>query len=158
PSGTVSYPSGFGTLGVTGGDGKVITGSAASVLSASTSLTRNLITYPTGFLTNSPAETAPLSGVSTVAPQWDYVDSYTGVVSKAAFGAAGFGAVSVPAQHNSPSKLGTNLITPVPCPSTVINTAKVTALAGTTTLTASDTAQVQITVPQTGSNVVAGTV
>src|SRR5262249_586692 len=31
PSGTVNYPSGYGTLGVTGGDGKVITGSAANV-------------------------------------------------------------------------------------------------------------------------------
>src|SRR5262249_45217210 len=46
PSGTVSYPSGYGTLGVNGGDGKLITGSAANVLFASTSLTTNLITYP----------------------------------------------------------------------------------------------------------------
>src|SRR5262249_4861022 len=122
-------------------------------------LTTNLITYPTGYLVNSPAETAPLSSVSTVAPQWDYTDSYTAIVSKAAFGASGFGGVTIPQQHNSPSKLGTNLITPVPCPGTVVNTATVTAFNGATTLTASDTASVQIVTGQSGqSNVVAGTV
>src|SRR5262249_49512620 len=144
PSGTVSYPSGYGTLGVSGGDGKLITGSAANVLFASTSLTTNLITYPTGYLVNSPAETAPLSSVSTVAPPGDYTDSYTVIVSKAAVGAAGFGGVSIPHQHNSPSKLGTNLIVPSPCDSCVVNTATVTAtVVGTgATVTATDTAQV----------------
>src|SRR5262249_44067476 len=57
-------------------------------------------------------------------------------------------------------KVGSNLLTPIPCNETVTNTAKVTASNGTSTLTASDTAQVQIVVGgnNSQSNVVAGTV
>jgi len=124
----------------------MVTGSAANVLFATTSLTENLKNYPTGYLVNSPAETAPLSGVSAVAPLWDYANSYTAIVSKAAFGAGTFGSVVIPGQHNSPAKVGSNLILPGPCDGEVINTAKVTAKSGNLTLTASDTANVQIAV------------
>lgn len=69
PSGTVNYPSGYGTLGVTGGDGGMVVGSASNVLFATTSLTDNLELpqFQTWFLVNSAPETAPLSNVSTPA-------------------------------------------------------------------------------------------
>jgi hypothetical protein len=56
-------------------------------------------------------------------PTWDYLDGYDIVVSKAAFGANGFGGVTIPLVHNSPSKLGVNAITPTPCGDCVTNTA-----------------------------------
>src|SRR5262249_9254224 len=47
---SASYPSGYGTLGVSGGDGGILVGSAASVLFVSSSLTENLNKPP--FLNN----------------------------------------------------------------------------------------------------------
>src|SRR5437773_496621 len=74
---------------------------------------------------------------------WDYNNSYTVVVSKSAFGAAGFGSVIVPAVHDSPPKIGSNnLITPTNCTPCVVNVAVATGTAGATTLTATDSAQV----------------
>ena len=143
PNGTVSYPSGYGTLGVKGGDGKMVLGSADSILFATTSLTENFkkSQFQMGYFVNSPTETAPLSGVSTPVG-WDYNDSYTVVVSKAAFGANGFGAVSIPSVHNSPAKIGSNLVTPTKTDSCVVNVAVATGTAGTTTVSATASAQV----------------
>jgi hypothetical protein len=158
PSGTVLYPSGYGTLGVSGGDGKMLVGSAANVLSATTSLTENLkqLQFVSGFLVNSPPETAPNSNISIPAG-WDYYDTYTVVVSRAAFGAAGFGGVTIVGVHDSPPKLApNNLITPEPCDSDVTNIATVTATAGTVTLTASAQATVRVVQPSVPGNVVAG--
>jgi len=158
PSGTVLYPSGYGTLGVSGGDGKMLVGSAANVLSATTSLTENLkqLQFVSGFLVNSPPETAPNSNTSIPAG-WDYYDSYTVIVSKAAFGTKGFGGVTLVGLHDSPPKQApNNLITPEPCDSDVTNTATVTATAGTVTLTASAQATVMVRQPFVPGNVVAG--
>jgi hypothetical protein len=47
---------------------------------------------------------------------WDFKDSFEVTVSKAAFGTAGFGKVTIGEVHNSPSKLTTNAIIPTPCP------------------------------------------
>jgi hypothetical protein len=148
PSGVSNYPSGYGTLGVTGGDGSVISGGASNVLSATTSFTDDLNKYPVGFLVNSPKETAPLSGVSTVAPGWNYNDSYTIVVSKKAFGTNGFGGAAVVFVHNSPAKLGSDQFSPTNCNSCVVNVAlaRGTALNGSQ-LTAMSTAQVCIGTP-----------
>ena len=155
----VSYPSGYGTLGVNGGDGKMITGSAAHVLSATTSLTDNLKLpqFKTGYLVNSPPETAPLSGISVPAG-WDYTNSYTVVVSKDAFGANGFGGVTIPGVHDSPPKLGSNnLITPMPC-QCVVNTADAvgTVENTTTTVSATATAQVCFGTPSQACEITAG--
>ena len=152
------FPSGYGTLGVSGGDGKMLVGSAANVLSATTSLTENLkqLQFVSGFLVNSPPETAPNSNISIPAG-WDYYDTYTVVVSRAAFGAAGFGGVTLVGLHDSPPKLApNNLITPEPCDSDVTNIATVTATAGTVTLTASAQATVRVVQPSVPGNVVAG--
>jgi uncharacterized repeat protein (TIGR01451 family) len=147
-SASSAFPSGYGSLGVSGGDGKMLTGNAAYVLSATTSLTQDLLLpqFQHGFLVNSPAETAPNSGVSTVAG-WDYNNAYTVVIDKAAFGGnvmTGLGMVSVPFQHNSPAK--TNLKSP-PTPGPSVNTATATATVSGSTgpVTASATASVQVT-------------
>ena len=131
------YPSGYGTLGVSGGDGKMLTGNAASVLAVHTTLSDSLNQSPAfyGYTVDSPAPEAAF-------PTWDYVDGYTVEVSKAAFGAAGFGGVSIPYVHNSPAKHGQGQVSPVPCASCVVNTAVVTASAAGQQLTASATAQV----------------
>jgi hypothetical protein len=102
---TVTYPAGYGTLGPLGGDGKMITGSASNILSCRTTLSDSLNQAPAfyGFTVNSPPETSPLSNVSTPAG-WNYTDGYYVRVSANAFGAAGFGGVTIPAVHNSPSK------------------------------------------------------
>lgn len=103
---TITYPSGYGTLGPLGGDGKMITGSSSNVLSCRTSLSDTINQSSTfyGFTVNSPPETAPLSGVSIPAG-WDYVNSYYVKVSHFAFGANGFGGVTIPFIHDSPSKI-----------------------------------------------------
>jgi hypothetical protein len=148
PSGTVNYPSKYGTLGCTGGDGSVVTGSAAHVLSVRTSLSDclNLPQFQALNLVNSPPETSPMSGVSIPAG-WDYENSYTVVVSAAAFGANGFGSVEIPGLHDSPPKTGrSNLITPEPCDTTVTNTAIATAtvVGSGLTVTASASASVLV--------------
>jgi hypothetical protein len=121
PSGTVQYPSGYGTLGVKGGDGKMLKGDANSVLFATTSLTTNLNQSPDYYkvIVDSPAPGTPL------AAKWDNVMRYKVIVDKLAFGSAGFGKVAIISQHNSPSKIGT--FVPTPCESQVTNTVVVTA-------------------------------
>jgi hypothetical protein len=128
---------------VTGGDGKMIKGNASSVLFADTSLTENLrqAQFQSGYLVNSPAETSPNSGVSVPAG-WDYINSYTVVVSKNAFGAAGFGSVSIPYVHNSPSKKGKGAITPTPCGGCIVNVAVASGTAAGAPVTAQASAQV----------------
>ena len=149
-SASSTFPSGYGSLGVNGGEGKMNVGGASNVLSATTSLSENLkkSQFQTGYLVNSPTETAPLSGVSVPAG-WDYNNSYTVVVSKNAFGANGFGKVSVPSVHDSPPKIGSsNLITPTNCnDDCVVNVAVATGTAGGVNLMARATAQVCFEMP-----------
>lgn len=119
PGGTVSYPSGYGTLGVLGGDGKMILGSSSNVLSAWTSISQDVNHPPAGYTfaqveTNSPPE--PTAG-------WIYDNVYQVVVSKAAFGAGGLGGVQVVEVHNSPSKTGFDMSQPKPGSADVTNVA-----------------------------------
>lgn len=125
PSGTVSYPSGYGTLGANGGDGSLVAGSLTNLLFATTSLTDNLNQAPAfyGYTVNSPTPESSF-------PTWDYADTYTVIVSKNAFGAAGFGGVTIPNIHNSPAKTGSNQVTPTPCGDCFTNRANVYAVVG----------------------------
>ncbi len=140
-SSSSAYPSGYGTLGVAGGDGKMVVGSSANVVSVETSITESLNQSPAfyGFTTDSPAE--PNAA-------WDYVDSYTVVVKGSLFTANGFGGVEIPGVHNSPSKKGFNLFTPEPCDSEVTNvaTARGSYVASGTTqsIEATDSETVQV--------------
>src|SRR5262249_16929994 len=100
PTGVVNYPGGFGTLGFSGGDGKFISGTKSAVLFIDTTITDNLIANPSGFTTNSPANPAAVG--------WNVVDGYTVIVSGDYFdkagGVGGFGGVTIPFVHDSPSK------------------------------------------------------
>jgi hypothetical protein len=118
-----TYPSGYASLGPNGGDGKMVTGAASNVLFYTSTLADNLNSglnggFPSPYTVNSPTPESSF-------PNWDYVDGYTVIVSSNAFGAAGFGGVTVPTQHNSPAKVGANQVHPVPCGGCITNIASV---------------------------------
>lgn len=138
-SASKAYLSGYGTLGVGGGDGGMIVGSAANVLSVNTTITTDLNQSPAfyGYTVDSPTPESTFSS-------WDYVDGYTIVVNGAIFEDNGFGNATVYSVHNSPPKIGTNQALPKPCDWDVTNTAYVTAKAGDTTLTATASTTVKV--------------
>jgi hypothetical protein len=111
-------PSGYATLGVGGGDGKVLFGSAADVVAVSTSLDRNLNACGLGDFTESSPATDLLYTPGTLAPDWDYRVVYDVWVRRSAFGAAGFGNATVDFVHASPSKRADHTVDVVPgdCP------------------------------------------
>jgi len=121
-------PSGYASLGVSGGEGKVNVGSAAHIQQWGSSLAYSL--NATGYCAggncnlagtdlkvNSPA-TDEFYTANPTYPNWIYDVIYEVKIDKAAFGAAGFGSLEVPYIHASPSKLGTNTIYAEPgvCP------------------------------------------
>ncbi|MDB4989533.1 MAG: hypothetical protein JWN04_4711 [Myxococcaceae bacterium] len=118
-SADASAPSGFGTLGVRGGEGKLLKGSASDVVAVSTSIDRDLNACGlSGYLDSSPATDLAYTP-NPLAPKWDYRVVYDVWVKRGAFGAAGFGAASVDFVHASPSKASDNtlIVEPGPCPS-----------------------------------------
>ena len=142
---SAAFPSGFGTLGVAGGEGSMIVGSAAHVLAVGTSLTDNLNKQPflagkAQYIVNSPALNDPNSA------QWEYRMIYTVTVSRNAFGVAGFGKAMITDQHNSPTKLPF-VRGPIPtvCDACITNLATATATAGGLTQTATAAARVCLT-------------
>ena len=143
-----AFPSGFGTLGFTGGDGKFVSGDSSNIKSYTTSMsdTINLPLYVSGYTVNSPLP-------ELANPTWQYDDSYTVLVKKSAFGASGFGSAEIPAIHNSPSKYGFNLFTPTPCENRVTNVATATGLCtrnGETTLIATTGTATVVVGPSSG--------
>ncbi len=110
-------PSGYGSLGVTGGEGKMLLGASSSVVGAKTSLDENFNAYGYKLTTNSPATDANYA-VSPQYPNWIYDVWYEVRVQKSAFGAAGFGYPLITSVHASPSKTGNNTepVEPGPCP------------------------------------------
>jgi len=116
------YPSGYGTLGVLGGDGSIPLGDPGHVVYVTTSLTENLNRSPAyyGFTTDSPPEPDP---------HWDYFSRYTVEIAAEAFGPSGFGAVDVVTQHNSPAKNDQENVDPEPCERCITNPAYVPARA-----------------------------
>jgi hypothetical protein len=98
--------SGYATLGVTGGEGKMLVGPASAVVAASTSLDRNLNVCGYGdYLVNSP-ETDDKYTANPAAPNWDFRVVYDVWVQRDLFEANGFGRASVEFVHASPSKAG----------------------------------------------------
>ncbi len=113
-----SRPSGYGTLGVLGGEGKVLVGNPAHVREVATSLDRNLNGCGFGsYLESSPA-TDQAYTPNPSALNWDYRVVYELWIAAEAFGSAGFGGVNVEYVHASPSKIGNNtlIVDPGPCP------------------------------------------
>jgi hypothetical protein len=137
-SASSAFPSGYGSLGVTGGDGSIAIGSAANVASVVTTLQTNLNQSPAyyGYTVNSPV---------LPDPNWDVVIGYTVVVKAAAFGASGFGSVQVPFLHNSPPKVGSNTTTINACAAPATNTAEATGTGSLGTLYGSSSATVNVT-------------
>jgi len=99
--------SGYGTGGVTDGDGDMITGNAAYILDVKTSLSENFNTYGYVLLDDSPA-TDDNYTVNPNYPNWIYEIWYEVTVDLAAFGAAGWGYPEITDFHASPSKTGNN--------------------------------------------------
>jgi hypothetical protein len=117
---SASAASGYASLGVSGGEGKMIEGDAASILASSTSMDRNLNACDLSeFVEDSPS-TDETYAPSDTASAWDYRVIYEVWVSAEAFGGAGFGSALIESVHASPSKSGENTetVTPGPCPPT----------------------------------------
>jgi hypothetical protein len=111
-------PSGYATLGVSGGEGKMLLGSAGDIVAASTSLDRDLNACMLGsYLVDSP-ETDENYTPTLQAKAWDYRVVYDVWVKQSAFGSSGFGKGVVDFVHASPSKSGNNTVdvTPGACP------------------------------------------
>lgn len=148
-------PSGYASLGVTGGDGSVAKnnakggqnggGQVADVLAWGTSLAYNLnILGHKSFTTDSPATTPRhLNADGTIdysqgyndpasAPGWRYEIAYEIEIAASAFGPSGFSGVTVPFAHDSPSKFGENQIITVPEPGNyAVGLAAIALLVGT---------------------------
>jgi hypothetical protein len=105
-----TQPSGFGSLGVSGGEGAVSLGNPAWVVDASSSIDRNLNERGhAGYLVDSPATDANYTA-NPAAPDWDYRVVYEVWIDVAALGSAGFGGASIESVHASPAKGGSNTI------------------------------------------------
>jgi uncharacterized repeat protein (TIGR01451 family) len=112
-----TVPSGYRTLGVSGGEGKMNVGSATDVVNVKTSISENLNTFGYVLTTNSPATDANYTP-NPVYPNWIYDVWYEVTVKLSAFGAAGFGEPVIQEVHASPSKTGNNTepVVPTICP------------------------------------------
>jgi len=110
--------SGYGSLGVSGGEGEIIVGDPEWFLAATTSLDRNLNACGLSSFTESSPETDAAYTQNGDAPEWDYRVAYEVWVSSEAFGGAGFGSALIENVHASPSKLEGNTVdvVPAPCP------------------------------------------
>ena len=140
-----SKPSGYGTLGVAGGDGGMVYGVAAgNIVGTKTSIAENFNTYGYVLTTNSPATDANYTPNPTY-PNWIYPVWYevTFKTGTAAFPTADdFGSVLITNIHASPSKIGVNSPCVQPCApllavTTVNNGPCATTCEGTASVTAS---------------------
>lgn len=99
-----SAPSGFGSLGVDGGDGAMLVGDAEWIVQWNTSLSRNLNERGySAYTVDSPATDSRYTP-NPKAPEWDYRVVYEAWIDVAAFGGAQFGDASISFVHASPAK------------------------------------------------------
>ena len=117
-SATSSVPSGYGSLGVSGGDGRMILGNASDVVEAVTSLDVNFNALGYVLTQNSP-KTDSIYTANAANPDWIYDVWYEVTVKPGPF-AAGFGEPRITGIHASPSKVGDHdcPVVEVPCPPT----------------------------------------
>jgi hypothetical protein len=102
-SADANSPSGYACLGVSGGDGGMLIGSASDVVYYNSSLARDLTACGySSYTTNSPATDANYTP-NPAAPNWDYRVVYDVWVAKSAL-PSGW-SVSIPYVHASPSKM-----------------------------------------------------
>jgi hypothetical protein len=112
-----AFPSGYGSLGVSGGDGDMILGNKSDVLKVNTSLAENFNAFGYVLTSNSPATNSNYAPNPTY-PNWIYDVWYEVEVKLSVFGTVGFGKVGITGVHASPSKTGNNTetVTEGPCP------------------------------------------
>jgi hypothetical protein len=113
-----SAPSGYGSLGVTGGDGSVLVGDASAIVKYSTSIDRNLNERGYGdYLPDSPATDEDYTA-NTDAPEWDFRVVYEAWIDLSVFGDEGFGGATIEYVHASPAKAESDTIETEPgdCP------------------------------------------
>jgi len=110
-------PCGYGTLGVSGGEGKMLKGNASAIVAVATSIDRNLNGCGYCLITDSPA-TDDNFAIDPSAPNWDYRVIYEVWVDFSVFKGLGFGGAYMPTVHASPSMASTNTVEvePSPCP------------------------------------------
>ncbi len=116
----------YGTLGVLGGDGAVVTGDASAILAVSTSLDRNLngcgycksaACASSGDCTIDSPTTDTMYTPNPLTPNWDYRVVYETWIDLNAFGSSGFGQAYITYTHSSPGKqVDTINVEPSPCP------------------------------------------
>jgi hypothetical protein len=123
-----SVPSGYTSLGAVGGDGTMLVGSFSNIAFVDTSLSKNLNSIGLGVVggvasngvnlaINSPQTVSNTSYtvVDSFFANWEFASAYEVTVRAAAFGDSGFGSVTIPSIHNSPSKMGFSEAMPQPC-------------------------------------------
>ena len=134
--------SGYRSLGATGGDGSMLTGTATNLYDFDSTLEVNLnrAGYTTAIV-NSPANDV----------NWNVVNGYSFTVKAAAFGASTLGSMSIFDQHNSPSKLGVNSFTPMASGGQITNIATAIASLNGGSVVAVDDATVLIGAGSSGA-------
>jgi len=117
-SASATAASGYASLGVSGGEGRISVGDPEWILASTSSMDRNLNACGLGsFVTDSP-ETDQSYTPNRAASDWDYRVAYEAWISTEAFAGAGFGSALIELVHASPSKHGGNSVNvlPAPCP------------------------------------------
>jgi len=104
-------PSGFASLGATGGDGTVYLGSADSLLAWGTSLNYNFNTLGYVLTTDSPAIDNDYTENPDF-PGWVFETTYEFQVDGELFAENGFGDLTIPIVHDSPNKIARNKVYP----------------------------------------------
>jgi hypothetical protein len=136
-----SYPSGFGTLGINGNTGFVVSGSGSHVISCDTTLSHNL---------NQSSDFYKCTTDSPSSSTWDNVTGYTFVVDGKTFGSAGWGGVSIPECHNVNSMPNWGDMKVSPTSFTSTNTATAKGTGNSITVSATAQASVQIDASSSG--------
>lgn len=146
-SADASAPSGYSSLGVLGGEGSMLVGNASDVIDVQTSLDVNLNEYGYVLTSNSPATNSSYD-INAIYPNWIFDVWYEVNVKLSAFGAAGFGNVSIPNYETSPSKFGSSYyaVTEGPCCQITVNIVGVDSVCGgsSTLLTANSIANLEV--------------
>jgi hypothetical protein len=113
-----SAPSGYSSLGVTGGDGSVLVGDASAIVKWSTSIDRNINERGLDeYIPDSPATDEDFTA-NPDAPEWDFRVVYEAWVDASIFDDGGFGGATIEYVHASPAKSSSDTIETEPrdCP------------------------------------------
>jgi hypothetical protein len=113
-----SRPSGYGSLGVLGGEGAMIVGDAADVVRWMSSEDLNLNERGYASYTMESPATDENFTANPATPEWDYRVVYEAWIALSAFKGAGFGGATIEYVHASPSKAASNTLETEPgeCP------------------------------------------